>query len=249
MLSAETSVAAARELEMSQDRTWLRASYHMPSTYSIRVPVASPFCAKALPTPGPATVQLALIRSAIELYGLETTCNELFPHVIACEPKVQPPDSVAITSQLVHMYKADDYGRLREAVGYREFCHCDGLIRIFVRVQNNLVRAFTEALQMIGYWGRCDSLASCVEVNCVQPEVGNCIQRFDKLPERTRTRPHFSAFVSEFIRNDIRWTEIVPSGQGRAKPPTSSQLYVWPLTVSKPDWAAQVLRFTPFAYG
>lgn len=247
MLSAKTIAAVAGELNMSQDRTWLRASYYMPSTYSIRVPVASPFCAKALPTPGPATVQLALIRSAIELYGMEMTSNELFPHIVECEPKVQPPDSVAITSHLVHMYKADDSGRLRGAVGYREFCHCEGLIRVFVRVQNDLVHAFAEILQMIGYWGRCDSLASCIEVSCAQPEVGSCIQRFDKLPERTRTRAYFSAFVGEFIRSDIRWIEIVPRGQGRVKSPTSAQLYVWPLKASKLDGAAHVLRFSPFA--
>lgn len=228
---------------MSHDTLWLMASYHMPGTYSIRVPVSSPLCGKALPAPGPATVQLAMIRSAIELYGLEVTRDMLFPSIVACNPRIQPPDKVAISSQMQRMLKADDVGRLNTGIGYREFCHCEGLIRIFVQAPSSLTAAFTAILGMIGYWGRNDSFACCAEVAVIQPGAGKCARKFEELSSRAGLGAYFSAYATELVRPDISWADIAPSDGAASKPHVRPQLYVWPLVVCEHRSTAQVLGF------
>lgn len=228
---------------MPDETMWLMASYHMPSTYSIRVPVSSPLCGKALPAPGPATVQLAMIRTAIELYGLEATRDELFPRIVECNPQIQPPNRVAISSQMQRLLKADDGGRLNIGIGYREFCHCEGFIRIFVQTPRNLSVAFTAILRMIGYWGRSDGFACCSEVAGRQPDIGRCARKFEELSSKTGLNNYFCAYATEFIRPDICWAEVVPPDDLACKPHVRPQLYVWPLVTCEHQSTSQVMRF------
>lgn len=58
---------------------WLAADYHLPATYSCRLPLSSANSALISPAPGPATVRLALIRASIELFGRDAVCDSLFP--------------------------------------------------------------------------------------------------------------------------------------------------------------------------
>jgi len=74
---------------------WIAADYHFPSTYSCRIPMSSISTALAMPTPGPATVRLALIRTGIKLFGLEMTREELFPVIRDMTVRVRPPERVA----------------------------------------------------------------------------------------------------------------------------------------------------------
>ena len=228
---------------MPIDRIWLMASYFMPGTYSIRVPVSSPLCGTALPTPGPATVQLAMIRSGIELYGLDVTRDALFPSIVASNPQIQPPDRVAISGQLLRMHKADAAGRLVAGIGYREFCCCDGLIRVFLQVPQDLAEAFSAILSMIGYWGRSDSFACCTEVARTQPESGRYARRIHELPEKVRLRSYFSAYATELVRPDLNWTEVVMAEGMAHKSHVRLQLYVWPLIECEHRGTGQVLRF------
>jgi hypothetical protein len=204
--------------------------------------MSSPFCGEALPAPGPATVQLALIRSAIELYGLPVSRDRLFPHIVACKPLIQPPDVVSITSQLQRVYKADDSSRLIEGIGYREYCHCEGCIRVFLCLPSALAEEFTALFHMIGYWGRSDSLAFCIGVDRVQPELGQFAKRLNELPEKARVQNYFSAYANELVSPDLPWTDIVLSDSTAAKSPVRPHLYVWPL-VNSYQGTAQVLRF------
>src|SRR2546423_2086870 len=88
--------------------TWLAAEYHLPSLYSCKVPMSSMNSALVLPAPGPATVRLALIRTSIELFGLECVRDELFPQIRAMGTRIRPPEWVAMTAQVLHAYKVDE---------------------------------------------------------------------------------------------------------------------------------------------
>jgi hypothetical protein len=61
--------------------------------------------AKTLPSPGPATVRLALIRSGIELFDLNYIRAELFPIIRSMNVQVIPPEQVAISTQRLKHYK------------------------------------------------------------------------------------------------------------------------------------------------
>lgn len=219
------------------------ASYHMPATYSIRVPMTSPYCGKALPTPGPATVQLAMIRAAIELYGLDAMSHDLLPHFIAASPKVQPPDQVAISNQLQRAYKADDSGKLIECAAYREYCHCEGPIRVFVLTPPRLVDVFATLLTQVGYWGQRSSFACCTEVIEAEPRPGWCATKISTLCDEKKLQHYFAAFATEIEDSNVKWTDLVPRDRSGAKSCLRPQLYVWPLVECEQRGAGRLMRF------
>jgi hypothetical protein len=125
---------------------WLAANYHFPTTYSIRVPMSSMSSARALPAPGPGTVRLALIRTAIELFGMDYTHDVLFPIIRSAGICIRPPERVAFSLQRIHAYKASasdsrTTNRLDESIIYREMAHAVGctyihrlsMVMLFVR--------------------------------------------------------------------------------------------------------------------
>src|SRR4051794_3401263 len=95
--------------------------------------------ATALPAPGPATVRLALIKNAIERFGLEAVRHELFPVIRAATLRIRPPLRVALAIQMQHAYKASTGGRgrvsrLEQSLGYREMAHAQGAMTVYLQV-------------------------------------------------------------------------------------------------------------------
>ncbi len=76
---------------------WLAADYHLPGTYSCRIPMSSTTYAPTLPTPGPATVRLALLRCSIELFGRTMTREVIFPTLRDMGVRIRPPEAVAMS--------------------------------------------------------------------------------------------------------------------------------------------------------
>src|SRR5215813_2349757 len=114
---------------------WLRADYHLPATYSCRVPMSSVASARALPAPGPATVRLALIRTGIEVFGIKYVEEVLFPHICAMPIQIRPPERVALTSHVLRAYKVEDKTQVTsEAPVSREMAHALGPITIYIQV-------------------------------------------------------------------------------------------------------------------
>jgi hypothetical protein len=68
---------------------WLAADYHLPATYSCRLPMSSATSAPTSPGPGPATVRLALIRTSIELLDQPKapalSCESIISTFAACD--------------------------------------------------------------------------------------------------------------------------------------------------------------------
>lgn len=110
MYKIKVSIAVLRDRAKQKMNTqnfiWLAIDYHIPTTYSCRIPMSSQHSALAMPAPGPATVRLAVVRTGIELFGIDYVRNELFPVIRAAEMRVKPPEKVAISSQLIRAYKA-----------------------------------------------------------------------------------------------------------------------------------------------
>ncbi len=208
---------------------WLKACYHMAAPYSIRMAPSSPFAGRCLPTPGPATVQLAMIRTGIELYGLDGTRRQLFPSIVASRPLMQPPLRVGIGDQLSTILKAKDDGGLESGVGYRETCHADGQIQVFVRVPLRQSGMFKEVLNGIGYWGQGHGFASCTEVQETEPVDGTYAVAFESITSSHQLRSYFTAFVTELTGTDVKWSDVVSDDFSEQCQHLRLRLYVWPL--------------------
>ncbi len=210
--------------------TWLAADYHLPATYSCRVPMSSITSALALPAPGPATVRLALIRAGIEAFGTEYVQSVLFPSIRTMSIHIRPPERVAITLQVLRAYKAEEKTQgLSEAPIYREVAHAEGLMTAYIQIPRPLQDAFRQVLRMIGYWGQGSSLAWCTGIQESVPPVEECVLPLRLLQGQTHLRPFFSCILSEFRDGSVAWNDVMPLVGGRSKSPLRLDVYVWPL--------------------
>jgi hypothetical protein len=194
---------------------WLAAKYDFLTTFSIRMPSSSMSSVQGLPGPGPATVRLALVRSSIELFGIEYTKNVLFPVIRAAAIAIAPPKRVAFSVQPLHIYKsvtrkASFDARLEESVGYREFAHADDPLTIYIKVPQKLVGAFHGSLQMISYWGQGNSLAYCSGILCTSPKEGQYAIPMRVLDNTQVLQRWTPCIVTEFRDKYVAWDEIVP---------------------------------------
>jgi hypothetical protein len=228
--------------------TWLAADYHFPATYSCRVPMSSQTCALVSPSPGPATVRLALIRTSIEVFGLPYVKRVLFPHIRAMSVQIRPPERVAISPQVLRAYKVEGTTEtLIEAPVSREMAHAEGPMTIYLEVPLSLREPFSQVLSMIGYWGQASGLAWCQSIQIQAPRPEQCVRSLRLFPEQVPARPFFSCILSEFRDPEVPWEEVMPMIGAGHKNPLRLDVYVWPLALSQEQGSGKLYVRTSFA--
>lgn len=212
---------------------WLAARYHFPSTYTCRMPMSSPVAARALPTPGPATIRLALIRNAIELFGLAATRDELFPVIRAMPIRVQPPERVAISQQQLRLYKGSIInGRagLQAGLGYREVAAADGPLIVYLQVSGDVKQPIEQALYAVGAWGSADSLTYCERVGEMEPPDA-VLAPLQSMSSQVSLSQRFIGLAAEFRDQHVTWDEIGAAGTVGSPDSIVTSLWAWPLQI------------------
>ncbi len=198
----------------------------------------------AMPAPGPGTVHLALIRTGIELFGVEYTRDELFPVIRSAEIRIRPPERVAISTQLIRAYKAN-HGksgsvRLAESPVYREFAHATGLMTVYIKVPLSHEDDCCKMMRAIGYWGQASSMAYCIQIHHTKPKDGQYAIPLKTIKMTSPTQNFFSCFISELRDDQVNWNDLMPQqGKGQA---VRIDLYVWPMIISERRGGGKILR-------
>ncbi len=219
---------------------WLTAYYHFPSVFSCRVPMSSISSAKTLPSPGPATIRLALIRTGIELFGLDHIRDELFPIIRSMNVKIIPPEQVAISTQTLKHYKGSADERVVDSIGYREFAHARGNLQVCLQISTAYVDVFKEILRGIGYWGQTSSLTCCVRVEHKEPDKSLCAVPLWKISPDVRTQSYFVEVATEFKRQDLTWEEIAGNTENMLSF-LDVEIFLWPLYICERDGKGTLL--------
>ena len=227
--------------------TWLAADYHFPTAYSCRVPMSSMSSSRAMPAPGPATVRLALVRTGIELFGLEHTRDELFPVLRSAEIRIRPPERVAFSMQIVRAYKGNSYralaqGNWEESIVCREVAHASGPMTVYLRVPTHHVRDCRLALKSVAYWGQASSLAWCVGVYPAAPQNSEVAVPLRSLNVSHPIRQFFSCVVSEFRDTQVEWSEVMPVLHMGKMDAIRLEIYVWPMMIRLKHSGGTILR-------
>ena len=227
-------------MNASQPTVWLAAEYHLPSTYSYRMPMSSMAHAPTLPTPGPATVRLALLRRSLELFGEAMTRETLFPILREMLVRIRPPESVAISPHLLRASKWSEerrarHPRVQESLMRREVAHAKGLLTIYLQIPASAETRLRAVLQAIGYWGQTDSFACCLDIRQASPPEEECVMPLQHFTVEGRLQPFFSGLATEFRDPQLSWQEVTASPQ-LSKIRTTRQaivldLYIWPLVL------------------
>ncbi len=227
------TVQQQQAAEQQISRVWIAADYHFPSTYSCRIPMSSMNSASAMPAPGPATVRLALIRTGVELFGLNMVRDELFPILRSAAVRIRPPERVAISQQKIRGYKwSEDRQKretIRESMIVREMAQTSGPMTVFVQVPQESEQRMRLLLHTIGYWGQSSSLASCLGVTNTPPVSGECATPLALLYGTLPLRPFFTCLVTEFRSDQLSWDEIVPGDGIQRTQALRLEVYVWPM--------------------
>lgn len=227
---------------------WLRADYHLPALYSCRVPMTSITSARALPAPGPATVRLALIRTAIEVFGISYTTSVLFPRICALPLALRPPERVALTPQMLRVYKVDTHTQHSiETPSSRDMAHAQGPLSLYLQVPLSMRDTFRQVLQMIGSWGQASSLAWCSSIHDHQPPSPNeCAIPLRLFSPHLPLQPFFSSLLSEFRDPHLQWHDVIPLLDNTSKSPLQLDIYLWPLVEVFHHGSGQLLQRRPF---
>lgn len=212
---------------------WIAANYHMPSTYSIRVPMSSMSSSLMLPAPSPATVRLALIRTGIELFGHKNTRDVLFPVIRAADIRIRPPSRIGISTQYLRAYKASSRDETVESVIYRETACSEGIMTVYLRVSPAHKRMIFLALAAIGYWGQADSLTYCLDVTEKAPVDGECSLALEDLHKPLPLQNMFTCFVTEFAHKQVEWESVLPEGDTDNTNFLRTILFLWPLLIEQ----------------
>lgn len=219
---------------------WLAADYHLPVTYSCRIPMSSTTHALTLPTPGPAAVRLALLRCSLELFGHDATREEIFPILRAMTVRICPPEAVAISWQRLRVFKwikdtQTKQPRIQESLMLREMAHAQGVLTIALQIPLAEEARFRDLCQTIGYWGHTDSFACCLAVHRREPLEQECVLPLHQLELEGRVQSYFSGLATEFRHQELSWedvtTETIGRGHRSEQQALVLDLYVWPLVL------------------
>ena len=238
--------------EQQSSRVWIAADYHFPSTYSCRIPMSSANCTSVMPAPGPATVRLALIRVGIELFGVKSVRNELFPILRAATVHIRPPERVAISQQQIRGYKWSEARQKREPIQesiiVREMAHARGPMTIFLQIPQDAGHQMHRLLQAVPYWGQSSSLTSCLGVMRTAPLLEECALPLDLLDDTAPLRPYFTCPVTEFHANRLSWEDIAPGGKMPKTSALRCDIYVWPMVTEYCHGTQKLLVRAPFSW-
>jgi hypothetical protein len=228
-----------------QGDIWLTAEYTFTSLFSYRIPMSSSVATQVLPTPGPATVRLALVRTGFEFFGEDITRDNIFTTIRAMAVRIQPPERIALTRQALRGYKATKKQAeviLNEALIHREMAHTAGGVRIALTVPPAQERTFRELLAGIGYWGQASGLAWCTRITNEAPDAALCIRPIQLMNGTQQVETLFSRLATEFRSSTVAWEEVMPELSEQQSRAIKPEVYVWPLRVCEQHSTGLILE-------
>ena len=182
-------------------------------------------------------MRLTLIRTGIEVFGLDYVRDELFPHIRAMEIRIRPPERVALSAQVLHAFKVD------ERAGGTQYSTAP----ISREVPSQDTGLWTELLKAIGYWGQSSSLAYCTRVYRGSPDQKECVTILRNWKSHGLLEPFFSSIMSEFRAGTLSWDKVMPVVGAQKVETLKLDIYVWPMVITEQHGRGKLLLHRAFA--
>lgn len=156
--------------------TWLKAEYEFGSLFSYRIPDFSSQYALSSLLPGPSTIKLAIVATAIATNGDKSYGERIFEIVKNAEIKIDMPKSVALSTVLIkRLKKKKDKIELETTFGIRGYVHYPAPFTIYIKVAGNKESEVKNLLRRIRCFGTSDSIVYCKSIEYEEPSEG-CIE-------------------------------------------------------------------------
>jgi len=149
---------------------WVKATYEFASLFSYRIPDFSSQYALSSILPGPSTIKLAIVSTAIEITGNVEYGKEIFEIIKNIEIKVGLPKRVAQTNVLIkRLKKKKKNSGFESTFGIRGYVHYPEKFDIYLDVPENKRKEIMKMLKNIRNFGTSDSLVWCSNVTEEEP--------------------------------------------------------------------------------
>jgi CRISPR-associated Cas5-like protein len=165
--------------------TWIGAIYEFGSLFSYRIPDFSSQYALSSPLPGPSTIKLALVATAIEtkdvIYG-----EKVFGTIKNAKIKLLPPKRIALSNVLVKRLKAKKERKekgFESTFGIRGYVHFAEPLKIYIETaieSGKIGEEIENLLRRIRRLGTSDSVVYCESVKKEIPPA-NAIEAVEAL--------------------------------------------------------------------
>jgi len=159
---------------------WIKATYEFASFFSYRIPDFSSQYALSSILPGPSTIKLAIVSTAIETTGSVEYGKEIFEVIKNAQIKFSLPKKVAQTNVLIkRLKKKKEKSGLETTYGIRGYIHYPEKFNIFLDISNR-PEEIEKILKNIRRFGTSDSLVWCSGIDKQTPPK-NAISATSKL--------------------------------------------------------------------
>lgn len=160
--------------------TWIKAIYEPAALFSYRVPGHSSQYATASPLPGPSTIKLGLVSTAIETSGSIDEGRRIFDIIKASKVRIAPSHTIAISNVILRRLKASRAGGggFQQTVIQRGYVHFSDPLTIYLEVgqQPNLLMTYLKKLR---YLGTGDSMLYCISEPELEDPLGYTVEPED----------------------------------------------------------------------
>jgi CRISPR-associated protein Cas5 subtype I-A len=163
---------------------WIKAEYEFASLFSYRIPGFSSQYALTSLIPGPSTIKLALVATAIRSTGSTKSGERVFKKIRDAAIAISPPKRIAVSNVLIRRLKKKR-GKVglgfEETFGIRGYAHFSNSIKIYVNVKEEDKDEIKNILSRIRQLGSYDSIVSCKGEPLEEEAPLNCIRPLESL--------------------------------------------------------------------
>jgi CRISPR-associated Cas5-like protein len=186
---------------------WVKAEYEFGSLFSYRIPdYPSPSYALSSPLPGPSTIKLAIVATAIETSGKVDVGEKIFEILKGAEIKIKIPEKIALSNMLIkRLKKKKEKMELESTFGIRGYVHLSEPLIIYIAVDNK--DSIKESLKKIRYFGTSDSLVYCKNDVTEEEPPANCIEPLKTLEKVQR---NVLVMPVKDLKTDSRFENVNP---------------------------------------
>lgn len=154
---------------------WLRAEIEFASAFSYRMPGTSSQFGIPCLLPGPSTVKLALVSTAISYYGSLLKGKKIFEIVRNAEVRFLIPEKIAVFTPLIKRLKAKkEGGGFETTYGTRGYVLFSQPLILYIGMpnicSNDCLEEVSKVLRVLRRLGTSDSLLSVLKVSNDAPE-------------------------------------------------------------------------------
>lgn len=171
---------------------WVKAEYQFGSLFSYRIPDFSSQYALTSPLPGPSTIKLAMVATAIEQSKNPNIGGKIFEIMKRAQLQIARPKKIALSNVLIRRLKKKK-GEMgfERTFGIRGYVHLSDSLRVYAEIKENEKEEIKNLLRKVRQLGTSDSIVYCKSVSEEEPPKGciKPIKNLEKLEKNTLIIP------------------------------------------------------------